>query len=421
MALLPMKHTDTISPTIARRLVIMRQHLAGRRAPANSEGMMDVMRDIRYLQLDPMRIVAPSHTLVLWSRLGPYDISLLDKLLWKERRLFEDWAQATSIVLTEDYPIFEALKLGFAAGDTSWALKIRKWMNENKRFSTYILKELSHKGPLPSKQIEDRAVVDWSSSGWTSGRNADMMLFFLKAQGKIMVAGRVGNQKLWDLTEHFLPEWVPMEKLSEHEVAYRATQISLRALGVARAEHIKRHYIRGCYHGLDKVLAELEAEKSIFRVEIRDEGKSLPGPWFVHVNDLPLLHRLEAGEWTPRTTLLSPFDNLICDRQRTEQVFNFSFRFEVYVPKSKRKFGCYVMPILHGDHFIGRLDPVVDRKNSRLIINAIHTESDALESELTSQAIVKAVEELSVFLGAKEIACGSCVSESWRRMFHIER
>lgn len=78
---------------------------------------MDVMRDIRYLQLDPMTIVAPSHTLVLWSRQGPYDVSHLEKLLWKERRLFEDWAQATSIVLTEDYPIFETLKRGFASGN----------------------------------------------------------------------------------------------------------------------------------------------------------------------------------------------------------------------------------------------------------------------------------------------------------------
>lgn len=379
---------------------------------------MDVMRDIRYLQLDPMTIVAPSHTLVLWSRLGPYDVLHLEKLLWKERRLFEDWAQATSIVLTEDYPIFETLKRGFASGNSSWAQKIRKWMKQNRSFSTYVLKELSHRGPLRSNEIEDRASVGWSSSGWTSGRNVDMVLSFLKAQGKIMVAGRVGNQKLWDTTEHFLPDSVRREQLSEHEMVQRSAQISLRALGVARAEHIRRHYIRGCYHELDKVLAELEAEERVLRVEICGRKESWRGSWYVHVDDLPLLHLLEAGEWEPRTTLLSPFDNMISDRLRTEQMFNFSFRFEVYVPKSKRKFGCYVMPILHGDHFIGRVDPVMDRKSGRLIIKAIHAEPNAPESEKSVQAVVNVIEELGVFLGAKEVVYNSRIPEAWRRMLH---
>ena len=106
---------------------------------------MDVMRDIRYLQIDPMRIVAPSHTLVLWSRLGLYHLANLDTLLWKERQLFEDWAQGTSIVLTEDYPIFYALKRSFARDDSAWAKKIRNWVEKNRKFSLYILEELRRK------------------------------------------------------------------------------------------------------------------------------------------------------------------------------------------------------------------------------------------------------------------------------------
>jgi len=112
-----MKIIRTLSPILARRLAIMRQHLAGPRPPANSNGIMDIMRDLGYVQIDPMRVVERSHLLVLWSRLGPYNLAHLDKLLWKERQFFEDWAQATSIVLTEDYPIFKALKRTFAAGD----------------------------------------------------------------------------------------------------------------------------------------------------------------------------------------------------------------------------------------------------------------------------------------------------------------
>lgn len=376
---------------------------------------MDVMKDIRYLQIDPMRIVAQSQTLVLWSRIGLYDLANLDALLWKERRLLEDWAQATSIVLTEDYSIFKALKRSFAEGDSAWARKIRNWMEKNREFSLYILKELSSKGLLLSSQFEDRAVTNWSSSGWTAGRNIGMMLYLLKAQGKIMVAGRRGNTKLWDLTEHFLPKSTPKDELSDHEVARRVTQLSLRALGVARQKHIERHFVRGCYQKLSEVLAELEAEERIIQVGIKEGKRSWKDTWYVHVDDVPMLDWLEAGNWEPRTTLLSPFDNLISDRSRTEQLFNFRFSFEVYVPKSKRKYGCYVMPILHGDRFIGRIDPVMDRKKEWLTINAVHAEPNTPKSKEAPQAVANTVEELGRWLGAKEICYTSHVPTFWKK------
>jgi uncharacterized protein YcaQ len=105
----------------------------------------------------------------------------LDRLLWKEKQLFEDWAQATSIVLTEDYPIFSALKNHFASGNQPWAQRIRSWMKKNEPFRRYILEQLRLKGPLPSNDLEDRATESWQSTGWTKGRNVDMMLFFLRA------------------------------------------------------------------------------------------------------------------------------------------------------------------------------------------------------------------------------------------------
>ena len=151
-----MKVARVLSPVAARRLAIMRQHLAGSCPSPDSEGIMSVMRDIRYLQYDPMRVVAPSHLLVLWSRLGQYDPTLLDTLLWRERKLFEDWAQTTSIVLTEDYSIFNALKQGFAAGNTPSARRIRGWMEKNKSFGDYILDQLKHRGPLILSQFEDK-------------------------------------------------------------------------------------------------------------------------------------------------------------------------------------------------------------------------------------------------------------------------
>jgi hypothetical protein len=391
----------------------MRQRLGGKRPSANTDGIMEVMRDLGYVQIDPMRVVERSHLLVLWSRLETYDTRHLDTLLWKERRLFQDWAQATSIVLTEDYPIFNALKRSFATGDKPWAKRIRTWEKKNKEARLSILNQLRRKGPLPSDALEANFVEDWRSSGWTAGRNINMMLTILWAQGKVMIAGRKGNRKIWDLTERFLPEWAPRERLSDREVFRRAAQKSLRALGVGRPSHIERHYIRRCYSDIEEVLTELEADGRITQVKIQDDKKTWSGRWYIHANDLPLLDRLKV-QWEPRTTLLSPFDNLICDRRRTEKLFNFHFRLEVYVPKSKRKYGCYVMPILHGDRFIGRIDPVMDREKEQLTINAVYAEPDAPMTIETGHAIASAIEELGAFLGAKKVFYNQRVPEEWK-------
>lgn len=289
-------------------------------------------------------------------------------------------------------------------------------MEKNRKFRRYILTELRRKGPLPSRYFEDKSVEDWRSTGWSAGRNVNMMLTILWAQGKIMIAGRDGIQKLWDLTEQYLSEWTPREQLSESDVFHRVAQKSLRALGVAHARHIKQHYIRGYIRNIEEVLTELEAEGHIVRVEIREDGKARRGPWYVHAEDEPLVDRLAAGDWEPQTTLLSPFDNLICDRKRLEQVFNFHFRLEVYVPKSKRKYGCYVMPILHGDRLIGRIDPVMDRKQRRLTINAVYLEPDAPKSKETGQALANAIKELGAFLGAEEILYSERVPSGWKSL-----
>lgn len=116
----------------------------------------------------------------------------------------------------------------------------------------------------------------------------------------------------------------------------------------------------------------------------------------------------------PRTTLLSPFDNLICDRARTEKLFNFDFRIEIYVPKDKRKYGYYVLPILHGDKLIGRIDPLMNRKEKRLYINNVYAEANAPLNSQTAAAISTAIENLAVFLGAADIAYTDQVPKGWK-------
>lgn len=404
----------TISSTEARRLSIFCQHLAGPQPRPTAEGIMGVMHDLGCVQIDPVSVVVPSHYLVLFSRLGPYDRKLLDKLLWEDQRLFEDWGHCTSIVVTDDYPIFAALKRAYSP-----PAKFQKWLDQNKDLRRYILRELRHHGSLPTSHFKDKAIIDWTSTGWTAGRNVSQMLQYLWAKGKIMVVCREGTQKIWGLTEHSLPTWIPDKPLSYHEASKKIGEKALRALGVAQPAHIRHHYIRGIPERSAAVAEELEAEGKIEELKIKDEntGKYWRGSWYIHTENLEVLSRLEDGEVELRTTLLSPFDNLIYDRKRTEQLLQFRYRFELYVPKNQRQYGCYVLPILYGDQFIGRIDPVMNRKTNALIINAIYAEPNAPQGQAIGQRVVDAIDDLATFLDANEVVYPSKIPNDWKKAF----
>jgi uncharacterized protein len=406
----------TISLPTARRLFIHRQHLNDLTPTNDAAGILDIVRDLGCLQLDPISAVTRSHQLVVWSRVGNYDLAALDQLLWIDRSLFEYWAHMASIVLTEDYPIHALLMRTYAREEATGKVSQRyqQWLTVNQQLKRHILQELKRRGPLPARVFENKTEkgAGWYSSGWTSGRDVSQMLDYLWTTGKIMVAGRSGIQKLWDLSERCLPEWTPREKLPEKEVVRRAVQKSLRALGVGTPQHINQHFTRKRYPHLKETLHALLAEGLIEKVHVEDDKAD----WFIHTADLPLLDRIEANDFAfERTTLLSPFDNLICDRARTAKLFNFDFRVEIYTPQHKRKFGYYVLPILHGDSLIGRIDPKMDREHGRLHIHAVHAEKDAPLNRKTARSIRIAIEELATFLGASEIHYTHLVPAEWQR------
>jgi uncharacterized protein len=403
----------TLDPALARRLVLSRQRLAGPPPLGpGPEAIMEVATDLAFLQLDPISVVARSHQLVLWSRLGRFDLADLDGLLWRDRRLFEYWAHAAAIVCTDDYPIHSLLMRRYPSARHA---QLRAWLADNQALRRSILRQLRAGGPLPTRALEDRAASDWQSSGWTQGRNVDRMLDLLWTQGRIMVAGRQGQQRVWDLAERCLPPSAPTRRPPEREVVRLAAQRSLRALGVATARDIDRSFTAGRYPGLPSVLAGLQRSGQVEQVRLATDGAERPGPWFVHADDLPLLDRLESGDWRPRTTLLSPFDNLIINRERTERLFGFSFRMEIYVPKAARRYGYYVLPILHGDRLIGRVDPALDRATGRLVVHAIHSEPGAPAS--AGPAVATALGELAGFVGATGLDLRQPPPDVWRTGF----
>jgi uncharacterized protein YcaQ len=164
-------------------------------------------------------------------------------------------------------------------------------------------------------------------------------------------------------------------------------------------------------------MKQLEADEKIIPVDITD-GPVGKGERYIHSKDIDLLSDLDSNKWEPRVSLLSPFDNLFCDRARTRLLFDFDYTIEIYTPPSKRKFGYYVLPILYGDKFIGRLDPFMDRKNGKLIIKAVHAESHAPRDKDTSREIRDAVKRFSEFLGAKEVVYSRKVPKYWQGHLH---
>ena len=402
----------------ARRLAVSTQRLAGRAPRSSPANVLDVIRSIRCVQIDPIAVVARSPLLVVRSRIPSFLPAHLDRLLWRDRTLFEYWAHAASIVLTEDYPIHAWwMRTYFRPDGTSSTAQVVEWIRANDGLRRSILRQLRREGPLPLRSIGDIASKPWRSTGWTNERNVDRMLAQLWRSGRVMVAGRQGQEKLWDLAERVLPEAVPRDRLSDLEVTRRAAERSLRGLGVATPAHIRGHFTTGRYPKLAKVLEDFERTGVVERVDVVVGGGGTPlkGAWYVHRDDLSLLERIQSGRWRPRATLLSPFDNLIHDRKRSLELFDLDYRMEIYVPKADRRYGYYAMPLLVGDRFVARVDPAADRARGRLVVHRVTPEPGVKPDRTSAAALGAAVEELASWTGADAIEVAGPVPQVWRR------
>jgi uncharacterized protein YcaQ len=310
----------------------------------SATGVLQTVRQLGFLQIDPISTVAPPQRLVLWSRLGPYDPGELDRLLWKERKLFE-WS--AFIWPIEDFPLIRA-RMRRRRGTYTYEKRGAEFLRTNARFKRHLLRELESRGPLPSREIEADLMVSRDPHDWWGSRKVSLMLELLEGRGVVAVAGRQGKQRLWDLAERWYPE---AESIPWPEARRQLEEKRRRSLGV-------------------------RYEK---------------GEWRAHPN-------AEDGPIRKRVTFLSPFDRLIHDRDRAEALWDYRYRLEMYVPKAKREYGYYVLPILRGDRLIGRIDPVLDRKTGVLKVNSVHWEPDVKPVSLQ-----RPLRDLAKFIGAGSI------------------
>jgi uncharacterized protein YcaQ len=374
---------SSISLTIpqARRLAVVGQWLP---TPKGTT-ILDVVNHVGYLQLDPTNSIARNHLLVLWSRLGNYDEAELERLRWEDRELYE---YSAAIVPVADHGIHETSMRrypnAYSGKLPDW---VNGWMRDNSALRRSIVSQLRRSGPVPSRELKFAADRAWESTGWTNERNVSRMLDFLHAKGKVVVAGRSGQQRLWDLGDRWLPRGE--RKLTLAEAELRVVERSAHNLGVATAKEIQREFFPGGpWPGAQKAIKSLVREGRLVPVTV----DGLPGERFAHAE------LLKPPPRRSHTTFLSPFDPLIRNRERTEALWDFHYRIEIYVPKAKRQYGYFVLPILHGDELVGRIDPVVDRKAGVLHVNNVWWEPGRREIPLD-----RPLRSLAKFVGADSI------------------
>ena len=369
----------------ARRLAVSCQHLSGPRpSPVTADGIQDLVVALGCLQLDPTAIVARNHLLVLFSRLGPFDRKLVDTLLWEQRRLFEFWAHQASIVATDDRALHLAAPPRSGVHDGTAV-----WMTQRARALDVVLARLATTGVVRASDFGEHA--EKYESGWGARSEISDTLALLWLTGEIVPAGRDSRGRRWADADRWFG--VAVGDLPEQPDAVRAAAIrSLRALGIATKQQVRKHFIRNRYIGLDNIWPALAADGEIVPVD-----PEIRGDWYVHAGDVDRLRRIEAGEFEPRTTLLSPFDNLICDRARTRALWDFDFRLEIYVPKATR-WGYFVMPLLHGDRLCARFDVAVDRGAGRLTVIGERWQPGWKGSK-RPPAVKTALAELATFVG----------------------
>ncbi len=405
--------TVTASLEGVRRLGVAKQHLAGKlpKGPS-SDDIVSLIRDLPYVQWDPVTVVAPSHIISLWSRLGAFKTSDLERLMWRDRKVFLHWTPIAFLVLTEDYPIYYSLMKGYPESLTkSWGNHIpraKRFLAGHRELRMRMLREL-RRGPLQSTQFSDYVRTKRSADGWSSGSDVSNMLFHMHMSGEVMVVGREGNQNIWGLSEEFLPGWAMRNELSEDEFEREAAQRAIRGLGTAVLREVRYYFPPGRYQNLKSTLARLEEESLIHPVSVSGlQGKDTR---YVHDQDVPLLESVAAGVWEPRISLLPPFDNML--RQHAK-VFGFDYVREQFLPKEKRRYGTYVLPILWGERFIGRVDPQLDKKEGKLVINSVHAEPGAPADREVASGIAGEVQRLADLVGAREVEYTPRVPSAWR-------
>jgi hypothetical protein len=396
--------TETIYDlSAARAMALYSQQLTGPDPEnfrlADRSAILQTVKDLGCVQIDTLHVVQRSHYLILWSRLGAYDPTDFDHLVYssKDRHLFEGWQHATSIIPLEDYR-YQAPHMEYVR---QIHLNSGEWLSEpgNKELLQSVYERIRDEGALRAKDFEYKGPKRGSWWDWKPAKNA---LEHLYAWGELMIADRVNFQRVYDLRQRVLPDWVETSVPTPEERDRYWLEQGVRALGISQLlqaadySYRKRNAVRG-------YIADMVDEGLFLQVNVRIYDGSIK-PHIIYHQDRRLLEKAADGDiQLLRTTFLSPFDNLFWARGRDAQIWNFRNLLEAYKPAPTRIWGYFNMPILYKDRLVGKIDPKVDRKNSRLILKSIYLEEGIEPEEELVSELARAFRSFMVFHQAEDL------------------
>lgn len=352
-----------VSPAEARRIALAAQGFGVRRPdPVGRRQLLALLGRLGLHQIDSVNVLVRAHYLPAFSRLGPYDRALLDEAAWgpkRSRRLWEYWAHEASLMPLDLHPLLRWRMARADAGGTGYG-GLRAFAGERRAEAMAVLARIRAEGPLAASDLEAGRTGWWA---WSEAKRALEWLFWA---GHVTTATRRRSfERVYDLTERVIPSAVLELPTPDPADARRAlVERAARALGIATAAELRD------YHRLSP------ADGNAAIAELAEAGVLLPASvpgWpraFLH-RDARTPRRIAAR------ALLAPFDPLVWERTRTERLFGFRYRIEIYVPAARRQHGYYVLPFLLGDRLVARVDLKADRQAGRLVVRSVHLEPDA--------------------------------------------
>lgn len=396
-----------IGAAAARRIALAAQGF-GTERPDGAANVGHVRRTIDrlgLLQIDSVNVLARAHYLPLFSRLGNYDSTLLDGLAWgrrSRRGLFEFWAHEASLLPLASQPLLRWRMARAAAGTSKGNLE--EFRRGKAAYIDDVRREVEDRGPIAASDLANGGPKRGPWWGWNDGKLALEWLFFA---GIVTTATRRGTfERVYDLTERVLPAYIQaMPTPSADEAQRELLRLSARAMGIA-TEFDLRDYFRLPVAETKARLAELVEAGDLLPVEV--EGWNRPA-YLDPAARQP--RRIEAR------ALLAPFDPLIWERDRTERIFDFFYRIEIYTPVAKRTHGYYVLPFLLGDRLVGRVDLKSDRPNSKLLVPAAHLEP-GIEPRDVAVPMYEELRLMADWLGLEGLALprSGALGREWSRM-----
>lgn len=387
---------NTIYPLSALRAFVLNIQLLtqpnqGSTTPS-PEAMVNLVKRLGYVQIDTLNVVNRSHYVTLWARLGNYSIDDFHKLLYKanQRRLYEGWGHAASIISLEDYR-YHRWRTNHSA---------HEWLNksENRELAAQTLQRIRAEGGLRVSNFEYHGA---QRGAWYDWKPPKMALETLFAHGELMVSDRVNFQRVYDLTERVLPEWVDTTPIAPDEGRRFCLEQAAMALGVFEPHHLA-WYAHMFSTPARPIIKALVAEGVLTKIQ----GETINGvkTWLVHRENLPLLQRAADGELkTERTTFLAPFDSLFWAGERDQKLWGFNQLLECYKKPEDRVFGYFCFPILHKDRLVGRFDPRLDRKSGTLHLNALYLDNGIQPDDELVAGIAAAMRDFLSWHNAKEL------------------